>query len=52
MEKEILEEIVKECKISRRKAEELLKVSLFCGDSYSEAKECIKWFYLSKTCPK
>lgn len=44
MEKEILEEIVKECKISRRKAEELLKVSLFYGNSYEEAKNNIKNF--------
>ena len=44
MEKEILEEIVKECKISRRKAEELLKISLFYGDSYEETKSNIKKF--------
>lgn len=51
MEEEIVREIMKECNISKRKAEEMLKVSLFYGDTYSNAKECIKEFYLSKTCP-
>lgn len=48
MEEEVLKEIMKECGVSKRKAEELLKVSLFYGDTYNEAKESIKNFYLHK----
>lgn len=45
MKDEIIEEIMRECNISKRKAEEMLKVSLFYGDTYKEAKESIKEFY-------
>ena len=48
----ICKKIMEECGISKRKAEELLKASLFYGDTYDEAKENIKSFYLSKTCPR
>ncbi len=33
--KDELQEIVKECKISRRKAEEMFKISMFYGDRKS-----------------
>lgn len=46
MEEEVLREIMKECNIGKRKAEELLKVSLFYGDTYKEAVENIKKFCL------
>ncbi len=54
MEEKILKEIMNECKISKRKVEELIKFSLFCGDTYEEAKIniCNFLFHLSKTCPK
>lgn len=47
MEEEIVREIMKECNISKRKAEELLKVSLFYGDTYMKAVENIKKFCLN-----
>lgn len=47
MEKEFVEEIMRECKISKRKAEEMLKVSVFYGDTYNEAKENIKKFWIN-----
>lgn len=52
MEKKTIKEIMKVCKMNKRKVEELLKFSLFCGDTYEEAKINICKFYLSKTCPK
>ena len=52
MEKKTINEIMKVCKMNKRKVEELLKFSLFCGDTYEEAKINICKFYLSKTCPK
>lgn len=42
MEEEVLKEIMKECNISKRKAEELLKASLYYGDTYNEAVKNIK----------
>ena len=44
MEEKILKEIMKECKINKRKGEEMLKVCLFYGCSYEEAKNIIKSF--------
>ena len=41
----VVNDVVKECKISRRKAEEMLKISLFYGDTYDKAKQSIKAFY-------
>lgn len=46
MRRNVVNDVVKECKISKRKAEEMLKISLFYGDTYSEAKESIRNFTL------
>lgn len=46
-EARIVEEICKECNISKRKSEELLKVSLFYGDDIREAKNNIINFMLN-----
>ena len=46
--KDELKEIVKECKISQRKAEEMFNISMFYGDTCDEAKENIKNFLIQK----
>ena len=46
MEEEIVKEIMKECNISKRKLEELMKINKFYGDSLGETKKYIKEFYL------
>lgn len=42
IEEKVVEKIIKKCNISRRKAQELLKISLFYGDTYKEALKNIK----------
>lgn len=48
MREVIIKEIMKECSISRREAEELLKISLFYNYNLEEAKNKIKKFYLNE----
>lgn len=48
MDQEMIKEIATENGISDRKVEEMIKISLFFGYTYYEAKEGIKSFYLSK----
>lgn len=48
MKEVIIEEIMKENSITRRKAEELLKISLFYNCNLEEAKNKIKKFHLSE----
>lgn len=45
MEKEIIRKITKKCSISKRKAEELVKVNLVYGYTINEAIDNIKEFY-------
>lgn len=52
-EDKIIREICRECNISKRKSEELLKASLFYGDDIGEAKNNIINFMLNlKKCKK
>lgn len=46
-EERIVEEICNECNSSKRKVEELLKISLFYGDNIKEAKINIINFMLN-----
>ncbi len=46
----MIKEIARENGISSRKVEEMIKISVFFGDTYLEAKERIKRFYLNKKC--
>lgn len=46
-EERIVEEICRDCNLSKRKAEELLKISLFYGDDIEEAKNNIINFMLN-----
>ncbi len=48
MREVIIKEIMKENSVSRRKAEELLKISLFYKYSLEEAKNKIKKFILNE----
>lgn len=49
MEKEVIKKVMKECSISKRKAEELVKIDLFYGYTIDEAIKHIKEFYKSST---